>query len=188
MRLLSAAAPVQTPPQPAAARIQEVGIPADLTRDKLREIMTFNAVALEKELKPLRKKMEGIRARQPEAQVIFGALLMLWYLLRYLLSLIFIASPILLTVFGLSARPQTAQEGTTDRWPCYALYSRLDVILAVLLPPDVITATMLSQAASFRSPASPIKRSTSHTQWKRVWGLNSGTLGMKGDESCAVRT
>jgi len=83
MRLLSGAAP--TAPQPAATA-QPAGssgagssasagtptglsIPASLTRDKLRDVMTFNAVTLEKELKPLRKQMEEIRKKQPNAQM-----------------------------------------------------------------------------------------------------------------------
>ena len=78
MRLLSGAtATAAAPQQPAAVSARETagaGKPAegdlgDLTRDKLREIMTFNAVTLEKELKPIRKQIEQIRARQPDAQV-----------------------------------------------------------------------------------------------------------------------
>jgi hypothetical protein len=42
-----------------------VTIPASLTKDKLREIMTFNAVMLEKELAPIRKQVEAIRKANP---------------------------------------------------------------------------------------------------------------------------
>lgn len=44
-------------------------LPASLTRDKLREIMTFNAVTLEKELKPIREQMERIRAQGQTPEV-----------------------------------------------------------------------------------------------------------------------
>ena len=68
MRLLSGAAPA-APQQAAAASGAGDGVPPELTRDKLREIMTFNAVTLEKELKPIRKQIEEIRKKQPEAQI-----------------------------------------------------------------------------------------------------------------------
>ncbi|KAL1502900.1 hypothetical protein AB1Y20_010973 [Prymnesium parvum] len=65
MRVLSSTA--AAPPAAAAAAAEDV--PASLTRDKLREIMTFNAVTLEKELKPIREQMEKIRAQGQSPQV-----------------------------------------------------------------------------------------------------------------------
>jgi len=46
-----------------------VEIPKTLTRDKLREIMTFNAVTLERELKPIREQLEKLRAQGQNPQV-----------------------------------------------------------------------------------------------------------------------
>lgn len=51
------------------ARVTEA-VPASLTRDKLKEVMTFNAVLLEKELQPI--KEAAARQRQAGATVRMG--------------------------------------------------------------------------------------------------------------------
>ena len=73
MRMLSAAAPSRG--QAAVQSITDGGddsagggksavpLPASLTKDRLREIMTFNAVMLEKELRPIREEVERLRSR-----------------------------------------------------------------------------------------------------------------------------
>ena len=71
MRTLSAGpgAPAAPTADTAPAGEGGVEIPASLTRDKLREIMTFNAVTLEKELRPIREQMDAIRAKGQQPQV-----------------------------------------------------------------------------------------------------------------------
>ena len=46
-----------------------IELPASLTRDRLREIMTFNAAMLERELKPIKEEMKRQKraGRQPQA-------------------------------------------------------------------------------------------------------------------------
>lgn len=60
---------VGNPSAGASSEAAAVEVPASLTRDKLREIMTFNAVTLEKELKPIREQIEKIRAQGNTPQV-----------------------------------------------------------------------------------------------------------------------
>ena len=45
----------------AAAASPGAGVPESLTKDRLREIMTFNAVMLEKELRPIKEEVERLR-------------------------------------------------------------------------------------------------------------------------------
>ena len=78
MRMLSASAPQRGADASSGKAIAGgssgggaaagVTIPASLTKDKLREIMTFNAVMLEKELAPIRKQVEAIRKANPGQQ------------------------------------------------------------------------------------------------------------------------
>ena len=46
-----------------------VELPASLTKDRLREIMTFNAVMLEKELRPIKEQVEKARQEGKQASV-----------------------------------------------------------------------------------------------------------------------
>lgn len=46
-----------------------VTVPASLTKDKLRQIMTFNAVMLEKELRPIKEEVEKARRQGKTVQV-----------------------------------------------------------------------------------------------------------------------
>jgi hypothetical protein len=46
-----------------------VSIPSFLTKDRLREIMTFNAVMLEKELAPIKEQVERVRKQGKQAQL-----------------------------------------------------------------------------------------------------------------------
>jgi len=88
MRMLSAAAPTSKAggaagssssssegaggaslPSPSASAPVGVSLPASLTKDRLREIMTFNAVMLEKELRPIREEVEKVKAQGKTAQV-----------------------------------------------------------------------------------------------------------------------
>uniref|UniRef100_A0A7S2H8P5 Uncharacterized protein n=1 Tax=Haptolina brevifila TaxID=156173 RepID=A0A7S2H8P5_9EUKA len=89
MRSLSAASASQTAAQsPSGSRAvtasssggevaaaDGTSIPKTLTKDKLKEIMTFNAVMLEKELKPIKEASERAR-RQGQQQQIDPQLLM----------------------------------------------------------------------------------------------------------------
>jgi len=45
------------------------GLPASLTKDQLREIMTFNAVMLEKELRPIKEQLERSRRSGQASQL-----------------------------------------------------------------------------------------------------------------------
>lgn len=44
-------------------------VPASLTKDKLKEVMVFNAVQLEKELLPIRKQLAEAKKTSPTAQI-----------------------------------------------------------------------------------------------------------------------
>jgi len=46
-----------------------VSLPASLTKERLREIMTFNAVMLEKELRPIKEEVEKVRRQGKQAQL-----------------------------------------------------------------------------------------------------------------------
>ena len=46
-----------------------MSIPEDLTKERLREIMPFNAVMLEKELKPIKEEVERVKRQGKTAQV-----------------------------------------------------------------------------------------------------------------------
>jgi hypothetical protein len=52
-----------------AAELKSVELPASLTKDRLREIMTFNAVMLEKELRPIKEEIHKVKASGRQAQV-----------------------------------------------------------------------------------------------------------------------
>ena len=52
-----------------AAELKSVELPASLTKDRLREIMTFNAVMLEKELRPIKEEIQKVKASGRQAQV-----------------------------------------------------------------------------------------------------------------------
>ena len=73
MRMLSsptsASAAPAAPAQGGTAARTAAAVPEALTREKLREIMTFHAVTLEKELKPIRDQVEKIRAQGKQPQV-----------------------------------------------------------------------------------------------------------------------
>jgi len=84
MRMLSAATPqargapaIQQQQQPSrsSSGAGAVAIPESLNKDRLREIMTFNAVMLEKELKPIKEEVERLR-RQGRATNLDPSLLM----------------------------------------------------------------------------------------------------------------
>ena len=68
MRVLSANAPAQQA-APAAGPEGGVSIPASLTRERLKEIMTFNATTLEKELQPIKEEMARQRKLGKTPQV-----------------------------------------------------------------------------------------------------------------------
>jgi len=68
MRVLSANAPAQQA-APAAGPEGGVSIPASLTRERLKEIMTFNATTLEKELRPIKEEMARQRKLGKTPQV-----------------------------------------------------------------------------------------------------------------------
>ena len=77
MRMLSA----EYLPQPAqragaSSSVKEM-VPASLTREKLKEIMTFNAALLEKEFKPIKEEMARQRRVGKQPQVDPQALMML---------------------------------------------------------------------------------------------------------------
>ena len=55
--------------QAAPAQAGAASLPESLTKDRLREIMTFNAVTLEKELKPIKEQMARIREQGQTPQV-----------------------------------------------------------------------------------------------------------------------
>ena len=68
-------------PQPAqragaSSSVKEM-VPASLTREKLKEIMTFNAALLEKELKPIKEEMARQRRGGKQPRVDPQALMML---------------------------------------------------------------------------------------------------------------
>lgn len=44
-------------------------VPASLTKDKLKEVMVYNAVQLEKELAPIRAQVVEIKKENPKAQM-----------------------------------------------------------------------------------------------------------------------
>ena len=46
-----------------------VSLPESLTKERLREIMTFNAVMLEKELRPIKEEVEKVRRQGKQAQL-----------------------------------------------------------------------------------------------------------------------
>lgn len=46
-----------------------VRVPASLSKDKLKEVMVFNAVQLEKELAPIRKQLAEAKKTSPTAQI-----------------------------------------------------------------------------------------------------------------------
>jgi hypothetical protein len=52
-------------------------VPPNLTKDKLKEIMVFNAVQLERELAPIRKQLADAKRDNPQAQVDSDALVAL---------------------------------------------------------------------------------------------------------------
>lgn len=63
MRVLSSSRAAATSSQPVRRNA------GSITRDQLREIMTFHAVTLEKELKPIREQVERVRASGQTPQV-----------------------------------------------------------------------------------------------------------------------
>jgi len=78
MRLLSASnASSPSPPagsgaaaaEPQPSRSAGVGLPESLTRERLKEIMTFNATTLEKELRPIKEEMARQRKLGKQPQV-----------------------------------------------------------------------------------------------------------------------
>lgn len=84
MRMLSAATPkaggagaggaaggssIEGPASGATQKVGGVTLPASLTKERLREIMTFNAVMLEKELRPIKDEVERVRKAGKTAQV-----------------------------------------------------------------------------------------------------------------------
>ena len=86
MRMLSAATPmpkagggaggasssegrVSEVPEGGTRSVSGVTLPASLTKERLREIMTFNAVMLEKELRPIKEEVEKLRKAGKTAQV-----------------------------------------------------------------------------------------------------------------------
>lgn len=80
MRSLSAPTVSQTSTSPSGSRAVasssggeaaagSASIPKTLTKEKLREIMTFNAVMLEKELRPIKEQAEIARRQGQQAQV-----------------------------------------------------------------------------------------------------------------------
>ena len=88
MRMLSATTP--TPKAAAGAASASSGgsssserpspggvtLPASLTKERLREIMTFNAVMLEKELRPIKEQVENARREGVDFPKVDGNLLM----------------------------------------------------------------------------------------------------------------
>ena len=66
MRVLSANSPAQGG---ASGSQATVTIPASLTRERLKEIMTFNATTLEKELRPIKEEMARQRKLGKTPQV-----------------------------------------------------------------------------------------------------------------------
>jgi len=83
MRMLSST-PRAAPSVPAITEEAESGsatgstqLPASLTRDRLREIMTFNAAMLERELKPIKDEMNRQRKAGKQPQVDTQALMAL---------------------------------------------------------------------------------------------------------------
>ena len=76
MRLLSAggAKPAASAPEGASSGSSNEplganGLPESLTKDRLKEIMTFNAVMLEKELRPIKEQVERIKQSGQQAQL-----------------------------------------------------------------------------------------------------------------------
>jgi len=70
MRVLSANSAPSAPPADRQAAGPGTALPASLTRDRLKEIMTFNAVTLEKELRPIKEEMAKQRklGKQPQVE------------------------------------------------------------------------------------------------------------------------
>jgi hypothetical protein len=71
MRVLSANAS-SAPPPPSSGGSSATGgtaLPASLTRERLKEIMTFNATTLEKELRPIKEEMARQRKLGKQPQV-----------------------------------------------------------------------------------------------------------------------
>ena len=62
---LQAPSASQTPADSSAGSTGGAGVPESLTKLKLKEIMTFNAVMLEKELRPIKEQA----ARDPQGKI-----------------------------------------------------------------------------------------------------------------------
>jgi len=80
MRVLSANSAAPSDPEAGVQRPAPAAgapIPASLTRDRLKEIMTFNATTLEKELRPIKEEMARQRKLGKQPQVDPQALMQL---------------------------------------------------------------------------------------------------------------